>query len=160
MEYIMDYLHNYFYLFKERGKFTINFNSVTIDGADLKGRYVEGQYVKIKGSANNDGIYKVIAVASDELPGITLEGCLSDEVFEGYICSLGIPKAFRKLADEIQAYNGTNPTTGIVSESFGGYSYTKATGTDGVPGWAVAFKIQLAPYRRMSDGFQFVKVVK
>ena len=161
MELIMEYLHNYFYRFKEKGTFTINFNSVTIGGEDLKGKYVKGQYVRIKGSAVNDGIYKVVAVESDELPGITLEGCLSDETFTGYICSLGVPKSFIELSDDVQSYISEHKTEDMVSESFGGYSYTRMNSSaSGLTGWQLAFKSRLAPYRRMNDGFKYVKEVR
>ena len=157
----MEYLHNYFYRFKEKGTFTINFNSVTIEGKDLKGKYATGQYVRIKGSAANEGIYRVAAVKEDDLPGITLEGCLSDEEFTGYICSLGVPKSFVELSNDIQSYIKENKTEDIISESFGGYSYTKAnTSSSGLTGWQLAFKSRLAPYRRMNDGFKYVKEVR
>ena len=159
---VMEYLHNYFYKFKERGNFAINFNTISIDGCyDLQGKYVVGQYIRIKGSLVNDGVYKVIAVSEDGLPGITVDGCLSDEEFEGYICSLAVPKAFISLCNDIKEYEVKNPPKEFISESFGGYSYTRSQASveSGLSGWQLAFKGQLAPYRRMSDGFIWVKEV-
>lgn len=162
MESIMQYLHNYFYLFKERGRFQIEFNTITLDGGnELYGEYKAGQYILIRGSALNDGVYRVLAVSEDGIPGITIEGCLNDENFEGYVCSLGVPPSFVKLCNEIEIFNKNNAGAngGIVSESFGGYAYTRAQGANGKTGWVVAFQTQLSPYRRMSDGFEWVKEV-
>lgn len=159
MEVVMQYLHNYFYKFKEKGNFKIEFNSITRNGEELKGKYVTGQYVRIIGSMTNDGVYKIIC-NEDELPGITLEGCLNDEEFTGYICSLSVPKAFIGLCDDIQTYNDENKAGVMVSESFGGYSYTKATVNGQLATWKDAFSANLKPYRRMTDGLEWVKEVK
>ena len=77
---------------------------------------------------------------------------LADETFEGEIWALAIPKSVKELAVEIAAYTEKNPVTDKVSESFGGYSYSRASGTTGAPtGWQGAFASRLAPYRRISD---------
>ena len=160
MELILEYLHNYFYRFKEKGKFKIEFNNISRIDGELKGQYVDGQYIKIVGSAVNDGIYKVIATESDELAGMAIEGCLKDEIFEGYICSLSIPKPVVELNTKVQEYLSKQEPSNIVSESFGGYSYTKGTINGKVLGWQDVFYSDLRPYRRMTDGFKFVKEVK
>ena len=160
MELVMQYLHNYFYRFKEKGTFNISFNTITINNEALKGKYVDGQYIRIIGSLANDGVYKVVSCGEEDIPGITVEGCLSDEEFTGYICSLGVPKAFVGLCNEIQTYNEENKAGVMVSESFGGYSYTKATVNGQLATWKDAFAANLKPYRRMTDGLEWVKEVK
>ena len=159
MEEIMAYLHNYFYKFKEKGTLKIEFNSITQNGEALRGNYVEGQYVRIVGSVSNDGIYRVVATQSDDMPGITLDGCLTDETFTGYICSLSVPKQFIRICGDIQAYNTENKQGTMISESFGGYSYTKATVNGQLATWKDAYSTDLRPYRRMTDGFKWVKEI-
>ena len=155
----MEYLHNYFYKFKEKGKFKIEFNTISANEKELRGTYYVGQYVRIIGSSVNDGIYEVVAVQEDGLTGITLKGCLKDEIFEGYICSLAIPKAFRELVVDIQAYIDKQEPSAMVSESFGGYSYTKGTINGQLATWQNVFFNDLKPYRRLTDGFVWVKEV-
>lgn len=149
----MDYLHNYFYKFKEWGEFTIEGNKIKREGG-FKGTYIKGQYIKIVGSIVNEGVYKVLDVTPSEL---TLEGELSDENYKGYLCSLAVPKAFVELCKRVNDYNANNKPTDMISESFGGYSYTRNKSSDGSTGWTVAFKGDLRPYRKMYDGFKYVK---
>ena len=100
-----------------------------------------GQYFRIKGSVFSDGLH---VYQSGET--------LADETFEGEIWALAIPKSVKELAVEITTYTEKNPVTDKVSESFGGYSYSRASGTTGAPtGWQGALASRLAPYRRISD---------
>lgn len=97
-----------------------------------------GQYVRIIGSILNDGVYQY-----------PLTG-LIDETFTGTIRLLSIEKAVLEMVPEIEAWCEKNQPTAYTSESFGGYSYSKATGANGVAaGWQDVFKAQLAPYRKM-----------
>lgn len=97
-----------------------------------------GQYFRIVGSTLNDGVY--------QYP--TYE--LADETFTGAVWAMNVPPAFVALADEIKEYcqnQGNN--TAFTSESFGGYSYTKATNTKGVPlSWQDVFEKRLDVWRR------------
>ena len=102
----------------------------------------DGQYFRIVGSALNDGVYKY----GDDFK-------LTDEVFVGAVWAMNVPPAFIALADEIKKFcesdNGiASPYT---SESFGGYSYSKATDSNGVPlTWQSVFAKRLNKYRRIS----------
>ena len=76
-----------------------------------------------------------------------------DETFIGAVAGLSIPPAFIDLVRQIQGFQGKasqNPNAGTVtSESFGGYSYTVATGESGLPAtWKEAFRERLHLYRR------------
>ena len=101
-----------------------------------------GQYFRICGSVFNDGLH--------QYP----EDDLVDETFNGTIWALAIPKAVIELADEIgkwQEKNGEAASSPFSSESFGGYSYSKATDaeTGGAVTWQSAFKKQLSAWRKI-----------
>lgn len=101
----------------------------------------DGQYFRIVGSAFNDGVYKY---PTSEL---------TDEAFVGSVWAMNVPPAFIALADEIKAYceSDSGKPSPYTSESFGGYSYTKATDNNGVPlSWQKAFASRLNKYRRIS----------
>ena len=100
----------------------------------------EGQYFRIVGSVFNDGVYQYPATS------------LTDEVFEGAVWAMRLPPAVIALAAEIKAYNDSDAgkASPYTSESFGGYSYTKATDTNGAPiGWQKAFASRLAKWRKL-----------
>ena len=101
-----------------------------------------GQYFRIIGSVFNDGLYQYPATG------------LVNEEFSGAIWALAIPPAVIELADEISAWqtkNGEASTSPYQSESFGGYSYSKATdaSTGGAVTWQSAFKRQLSVWRKI-----------
>lgn len=102
-----------------------------------------GQYFRICGSVFNDGLYQY---------GPDLK--LTDETFDGTVWALAIPKAAIDLATEIDAWETKNGevASGIYqSESFGGYSYTKATDaqTGGAVTWQSAFRSRLNQWRKL-----------
>ena len=101
-----------------------------------------GQYFRIKGSIFNDGLYQYPATN------------LVDEEFSGAIWALAIPPAVIDLADEIQKWQDKNRevvASPYKSESFGGYSYSKATDaeTGGTITWQSVFKKQLNIWRKI-----------
>lgn len=152
MEEILRYLNNYFFRFKEVGKFTIKDNKII----GLKGEYIKGQYLLIEGSIMNDGVVKVISVVDGD---ITLEKSFNEE-FKGIIYSLAIPKSLISLVDEINLWKSENKKTNIVSESFEGYSYSRANTNGQVATWKDVFNEELRGYRKITDGKRMVKEVK
>ena len=101
------------------------------------------QYFRIVGSIFNDGVY----CFKEELS-------LEDETFDGAIWLMAIPKDFLTLAKEIedwQAKYGDALNSPYTSESFGGYSYSKASGKNGggAVTWQDAFATRLNLYRRI-----------
>ena len=139
---ICDHIHNYF-----AGEADIHPGAYVIeDGAiDLSGFLAEGQYFRIVGSALNDGVY--CYPAED----------LTDERFTGEIWAMRVPAALKALAEEItawQAAHGDAAAGVFQSESFGGYSYTKAAGLDrggaGGSGWMNVFRARLNPWRKIA----------
>ena len=118
------------------GTFTIEDGGITLPFL------ANGQYFRICGSVFNDGLH--------QYP----EDDLVDETFNGTILALAIPKAVIELADEIGAWqekNGEASASPYQSESFGGYSYSKATDaeTGGAVTWQSAFKKQLSAWRKI-----------
>ena len=100
----------------------------------------EGQYFRIIGSVFNDGVHQY--PASD----------LTDEVFHGAVWAMAVPTAVIDLATEIEEYNKSDAgkASPYTSESFGGYSYTKATDASGAPiSWKKAFASRLNKWRRL-----------
>ena len=102
----------------------------------------ENQYFRIVGSVFNDGVYKY----TDKLE-------LTDEKFIGSVWSMAVPPSVIDLAEEIKAFNESDAgkPSPYTSESFGGYSYSKATDSNGVPlTWQKVFANRLNKYRRIS----------
>ena len=102
-----------------------------------------GQYYRICGSVFNDGLHKY-----DDI-----EDKLQDETFTGTVWALAIPKAVIDLSEKIEEWqtkNGETVASPFTSESFGGYSYTKATDsvTGAVATWETVFRSQLNPWRK------------
>lgn len=83
-----------------------------------------------------------------------IEHSTRNETFNGAICPLAIPQDFLDLAYEISSFDERatkDKNRGVlVSESFGGYSYSMATNNAGVAAtWKEVFSSRLNPYRRM-----------
>ena len=145
------YCHNYFFRSDRifTGTFTIADGRITGDADGVSVTLSEmvkpGQYYLIAGSDLNDGIHQ---------RGRT-DDALEDEVFYGNVFPLSIPKAFLALVSEIadwQTKNGAIVTSPFSSESFGGYSYSKASGLSsesGAASWQNAFQGRLTPWRKL-----------
>ena len=149
---ILAYLRNWFEHAKFYGTFTIKDGtlqpqySTGISFSLLEPK--SGQYIRIIGSALNDGVYKYPVYA------------LSDEEFDGAVWLLAVPPVILQLADDIEAWQQKNggadsaAMSPFQSESFGGYSYSKGSGSGesgsgSVVSWMDAFKGRLAPWRKI-----------
>ena len=118
------------------GTFTIKDGGITLPFL------ADGQYFRICGSVFNDGLHQYNVLD------------LVDETFNGTIWALAIPKAVIDLSKEIEKWqekNGESASSPYSSESFGGYSYSKATDaeTGGAVTWQSAFKRQLSAWRKI-----------
>lgn len=140
LETVMDFVHNYFERRKIRGKFTI------AQGTLVCNFLQEGQYFKVIGSVFNDGVHQY---PSDSL---------HDETFVGEVWAMAVPPTFIALCDEIEAWvakYGEAVESPYTSESFGGYSYTKASGSGAngaiLPGttWQSVFGSKLIHWRKI-----------
>lgn len=130
-ETICAHIHNDFEVSRRAGRYVIAGGTLSLD--DM----AAGEYFRIIGSRFNDGIYRYPA-----------EG-LTDEAFDGWIVRLRPPRAFMKLAAEIEAWRakyGGAAEGPYQSESVAGvYSYTKG-GAD----WQKVFAGRLDEWRRMA----------
>ena len=118
------------------GTFTIKDGGITLPFL------ADGQYFRICGSVFNDGLHQYNVLD------------LTDETFNGTIWALSIPQPIIDLANEIQEWQDKNAdalSSPYSSESFGGYSYSKATDaeTGGAVTWQSAFKQQLSAWRKI-----------
>lgn len=128
-------LRNYFIKDVYEGRFVIKGGAIALDG-----KISDGQYFCVSGSVFNDGVHRYGSET------------LTDEAFEGEVWAMAVPPAVIALAKEIKTYaesEGATPSA-YVSESFAGYSYTKATGTDGAPlSWQKVFAKRLNRWRKI-----------
>lgn len=121
----------------------MHFGKWEIANGKVKLPLLDGQYFRIIDSVFNDGVYKY----GDDLD-------LTDETFDGAVWALIIPKPVLNLVKEIEAWeekNGAVASGVYQSESFGGYSYTKATDatTGGAVTWESAFRSRLSAWRKI-----------
>lgn len=145
MDEVCGSIRNYFVIKPDgirRGKFTIS--NGNLESADLQ----EGQYFRVVGSVFNDGVWQYPATE------------MQAETFSGEVWAMGVPPAFIALLSDIEAWNqkyGTADSANLSpfqSESFGGYSYTKdsgsSSGSESSPStWAGAFESRLSRWRKL-----------
>lgn len=138
LEQVLMHLNNWFLVPGgiHEGTYTIE------DGGIALPSLANGQYFRICGSVFNDGLHQY--PASD----------LKAETFEGTVWVLAVPQTVIELAAEIEAWQKKNgeAATGIYqSESFGGYSYSKATdsASGGAVTWQSAFRSRLNVWRKI-----------
>ena len=138
LETVLMYLNNWFVVGRYDDTYTIE------DGKLMLPFLVNGQYFRIIGSLFNDGVYQYPAE-------------LTDETFDGSVWALAIPKALLSTVDEITAWTAKNGDSGpYTSESFGGYSYSKATNSKGMAvGWRDVFAAQLSPWKKPAGSWQY-----
>lgn len=121
------------------GAFTIENGKIT--DQEFLDAIKTNQYFRIVGSVFNDGVYKY----TNDLE-------LTDELFVGAVWLMAIPKEVVALSDEIDEWIGKNANiinSPYQSESFGGYSYSKATSADGGLTWQSFFANRLNKWRKI-----------
>lgn len=139
LEQVLQHLNNWFLVPDgvHPGTFEIKGGSIALPFLSI------GQHFRIMGSLFNDGLYCYPA-----------DG-LTDETFEGTIWALAVPKAVVSLSKEMEKWqekNGAASAGPYQSESFGGYSYTRATGANGGAATVFdAYAAQLSPYKKARE---------
>lgn len=123
---------NWFDVGKRFDNFIIKNETITLDFLS------EGQFFRIVGSKFNDGVY--------------MYPCneLKNEEFEGAIWAMAIPPAFLDLLKRINEWEEKNKDvidSPYQSESWGGYSYTKAG--SGSVNYKTAFRSDLNRWRKV-----------
>lgn len=140
LEQILRLIKDYFIREVWSGNFVISEGMVS-DIDFLK----EGQYFKIYGSDLNDGVYQYPAKN------------LHDEEFKGEIWALSIPKEVLDIAKDVDDWVAKYSDvmySPYSSESFGGYSYSKAQGYTSTGGgmlstWESVFASRLNQWRKV-----------
>lgn len=134
LEAILRHLNNYFIADVREGDYAVEGGNIALPFL------ADGQYFFVRDSIFNDGLHRYPAFD------------LVDEEFYGVIWCLAIPQAIINLADEIETWQTKNSeilNSPYTSESFGGYSYTKASGDNGAAvSWQSVFADRLTPYRK------------
>lgn len=134
LEQVLQHLNNWFLVPDgiHTGEFIVQDGGITLPFLQT------GQYFRVVGSVFNDGLHQY--PAQD----------MTNETFDGTVWALAVPKAVIALADEIKAWSNKNQPTGFTSESFAGYTYSKATNASGVAvGWQDVFRSRLNAWRRI-----------
>lgn len=138
LEEVLGELHNWFVADTEEGDFTVS--GGVLSGVP-DGFLQDGQYLRVVGSVFNDGLH--------QWPS---EGMV-DETFHGEVWALAVPKEVQDLAEEVAAWSSSEAGKAgpYVSESFGGYSYTKATNpsTGTAVQWQDVFRIRMNRWRKV-----------
>lgn len=151
LQQVCESIHNFFIQSPNPGTYTVEGGTISPLPA-----LIEGQRIWIVGSAMNDGVYTYHAsgITNDD---DTESADLVDEIFNGSVCALAIPRDVIALSKEISDWVAANSealNSPYTSESFGGYSYTKATASGADAGgaltWQNQFKSRLNPYRKIS----------
>ena len=157
LEDVINYLHNPFTqneyglpIHMESGKFEI-----TDDNMLSLPFMLDGQRFVIRGSVLNDGVYTyhesgIMNDDDDDWAG------LRAEEFYGVIYAMAVPPAVIAISAEIKewvAKYATIVNSPYQSESFGGYSYTKAngaggSGNGGSVSWQEVFGRRLKTWRK------------
>ena len=133
-------LNNWFVDWSYHGELEIKDGELITD-FELK----NGQYFRLFGSTFSDGVYQY------PVSGLT------DETFDGAIWAMAVPPAVIALADEIDEWRTKYASvldSPYQSESFGGYSYSKASGvsSDVMSGnitWQAHFASKLNKWRKI-----------
>lgn len=144
LEQVLREIKNYFIQCVYAGTFAIQ------DGALVDFPYIQdGQYFKVSGSVFNDGVYQYPA----SLP--------KDEEFRGEVWLLAVPPGVVSLAEKASDWISQNDDvlkSPYSSESFGGYSYTKMSGSGSNGGssaatWKSVFADDLKEWRKIRYEF-------
>lgn len=133
---VLKHIRNFFPVTREArsGRFEIEEGVITLDFVNPE------QYFLIEGSVFNDGVFRY-----------TNDLKLHDEEFYGRIVPLAIPAAVIDLVTEIEKYHEeSGAASPFSSESYGGYSYTRAQNASGnAASWKEAFASRLNTWRKI-----------
>lgn len=154
LQEILQYLHNPFTMndlgqphHEESGEFVIG-----DDGMLSLPFLLDGQRFMIVGSMLNDGVYTYHAGAIQN-DDDDAEADLKPETFDGCIYAMAIPPAVIAISAEIVDWKnkyGAVVDSPYQSESFGGYSYSKASDATGsAGGWQQVFGKRLKAWRKI-----------
>lgn len=141
-------LRNWFDRSRYYGTFTISDGEIQLSELIADNSLQDGQFFRVIGSVFNDGVHQYKSEGMEKL---------TDEVFEGAIWTMAVPPSVIDLSERISEWEtkyGDSVSSPYSSESFGGYSYTKASSGQGNasqsnPTWRNAFASELNKYRKI-----------
>lgn len=140
-------LRNWFETSKYFGTFFIENGEIDLSDLITDGSLHDGQYFRIIGSVFNDGVHKYSETETENF---------KDEVFKGAIWCMAVPPAVIDLSERIQQWvttYGESVSSPYQSESFGGYSYSKASSGQGnansTPTWQSCFANEMNLWRKI-----------
>lgn len=153
LEQLLKYLKNWFKVRNDvDGVYSATY---TIESGGITLPFLQnGQYFRIMGSVFNDGLY---IYGDDIKDGDGNVMTLHDETFYGTVWALAVPKAVVELSKEIETWQTKYADTvnsPYTSESFGGYSYTKAGAGEsgaGVSSWQDVFRSKMNKWRKIRE---------
>ena len=111
----------------------------------------DGQYFRIMGSVFNDGVWQYRG--NGQAAGY--DSGLTDEIFDGAVQAMAVPADVCSLLSDITSWEEKYRDAAdspYQSESFGGYTYTKASGGDASGGgmtWQSVFRSRLNRWRKL-----------
>lgn len=143
---VCGYLNNYFDVERHNGVISIQDGVVYCDSKEIT--MTKGQHFALLRKNFVLGVYEY---EKDEL---------KDRVFEGKVWIMDLPDDFVSLVAEITAWQtkyggaGSGAMSPFNSESFGGYSYSKSSGSSNsnksAVAWQDAYGSRLAKYKKVS----------
>ena len=149
-------LRNWFEKDIKRGTFIVRDGALRLvlstgEDVGLNGYLQNNQYYRLVGSTFNDGVHQFVATPNED------DTLIDEEAFDGAVWCMAIPPAVISLSKDIEKFVATYGDTvnsPYSSESFGGYSYTKASGTNKNGGssgatWQSVFKNRLDKWRKI-----------
>lgn len=146
---VCSYIHNHFTADKQGNPYRRWSGEFSISDGGMELPLLDGQYYVITGSKLNDGMHKY---PSDDL---------MDETFTGIVYECVVPREVLGIIADIEEWEAKNAdaiSSPYQSESFGGYSYTKASAgnNSGAVGngmnWESVFGYRLTPWKRLYNG--------
>lgn len=143
---LLSELKNYFEVEKVKGDFTLTSNSLLLNSTVNKPQV--GQYIYIRSTLNR-AVCKVIGINKDTL-SLQCENnfqLVDDNVKQ--VSYLAIPQQIISLSTQIEEFETKNIMSPYTSESFGGWSGSRAQGRNGNITWQEAFSGKLKPFKKM-----------
>jgi len=168
LEQILAYLNNWFVRYSYTGNVTVSVDGAVLAPSEAAAILQPGRWYRILDSDFHDGVYQVPEEEPEEEPEEGPEEEPEEEAeveaeepeeeqSEAFYCTLwalGVPSGLLSIAAEMEAWQakyGDVISSPYQSESFGGYSYSKAGVSSSNSGTATVwtqFADALAPYKR------------
>ena len=160
LEQILAHLNNWFVRYSYTGNVTVSADGAVLAPSEAAAILQPGRWYRILDSDFHDGVYQVPEEEPEEEPEEKEEAEAEEpeeeqgETFYCTLWALDVPPGLLSIAAEMEAWQakyGDVMSSPYQSESFGGYSYSKAGVSSSNSGTATVwtqFADVLAPYKR------------